>query len=235
MVYQRLQGWQDWLFPRRCLTCLDRIGNGKDFCPGCERSLPYLVAACPLCAAPLEAPGDLPCGRCLQKPPPFERAIALFRYQDPVARLIQDLKYNGRLHLARTLGEMLAERLAAPPGRILPERVLPVPLHRARLRRRGYNQALELARPVARRLGLTLDYRTLTRVRDTAPQTELPFEQRARNVRKAFAARAGLNGARVALVDDVMTSGHTAAAAAQALRKAGAASVELWVVARAGH
>lgn len=233
MIYQSLKDAQNWLFSRTCLACLDRVKTGKDFCPGCERSLPYLSNACLRCAAPLTGPGENICGQCQGEPPPFSRTLALFHYAEPVSRLIQDLKYHGQLHLARMFGELLAERLSTLAA--LPQRILPVPLHPGRLRERGYNQALELARPIARRLGLALDYRSLGRVRATAPQTELALAERARNVRKAFAARGAFGGERVALIDDVMTSGHTAAAAARCLLQAGAAEVELWVVARAGH
>jgi len=181
---------------------------------------------------PLAAPLEVACGRCQRQPPPFERTLALFRYEDPIRGLIQDLKYSGQLYLARLFGDLLAARLEALPAH--PDRIIPMPLHPGRLRERGFNQSLEIARPVARRLGVPLDYDSLRRIRATTPQSALPLDQRGRNVRGAFQTSARLAGERVALVDDVMTSGHTAAAAARALHKMGAA-VEVWVVARAGH
>ncbi|OGI42907.1 MAG: hypothetical protein A2150_04965 [Candidatus Muproteobacteria bacterium RBG_16_64_11] len=211
--------------------CQGRAAHGRDFCAGCAAALPYLGPACPRCAAPHDlASGATECGRCQTEAPAYTAGRALFRYAFPIDRLIQGLKYHGQLHHARVLGEALAAELA---GRPLPECILPVPLHAARLRERGYNQSLELARVLARRLGVELDYRALQRTRATAPQTGLPLDQRARNVRQAFALAPGFSARHVAIVDDVMTSGHTADAAAKCLRRAGVEEVEVWVVARA--
>lgn len=110
--------------------------------------------------------------------------------------------------------------------------VVPVPLHRSRLRGRGYNQSLELARPLAKRMQVPLNL-GIERVRATPPQTAISRAERRRNVRGAFAATADFSGLRIAVIDDVMTSGATVDAVAQCLRKAGAARVEVWVVARA--
>ncbi|MBI5612594.1 MAG: ComF family protein [Gammaproteobacteria bacterium] len=222
---------QSWLDARPCPVCQGRAAHGRDFCAGCAAALPYLGPACPRCAAPHDlGAGAAECGRCQTEAPAYTAGSALFRYAFPVDRLIQGLKYHGQLHHARVLGEALAAELA---GRRLPERILPVPLHAARLRERGYNQSLELARVLARRLKVELDYRSLQRTRATAPQTGLPLEQRARNVRQAFALAPGFHARHVAIVDDVMTSGHTANAAAKCLRHAGVEEVEVWVVARA--
>jgi ComF family protein len=145
--------------------------------------------------------------------------------------LIWALKYHRRLEMARILGEQLAQGLASAPREV--DLVVPVPLHRARLHERGYNQSLELARPIARYLGLRLDFNCLQRIRATAPQAGLAPAERRRNVRGAFAATPAVKKLKVAVVDDVMTTGHTANAVAQCLRKAGAREVHVWVVARA--
>lgn len=218
------------MLPSFCLLCGDRVAANLDFCPGCAAALPYLSRACPVCASPYAGSG--PCGQCQRRPPPFAATTALFRYASPVDRLVIGLKFHAQLLHARVLGALMAAQLAARNDP-LPQLIVPMPLHRTRLRSRGFNQALELARPVARRLGVTLDYSALVRQRATGPQTELPLAARARNVRGAFRAARDLRGLRIALVDDVMTTGHTAAAAAGALRKAGADAVEVWVLARA--
>jgi len=171
------------------------------------------------------------CGRCQTEAPAYTACSALFRYAFPIDRLIQGFKYHSQLHHARVLGELLAAQLASRATR--PECILPVPLHASRLRERGYNQSLELARVLSRQLDVELDYRSLLRTRATAPQTGLPLDQRARNVRQAFALAPGFNARHVAIVDDVMTSGHTADAVAKCLRRAGVEEVEVWVVARA--
>lgn len=216
---------QDWLLPRLCLACSLPAGAGNDLCPGCEQRLPQPCAACPRCARNFDHP-DLSgeCGHCQQRPPAYARCIALYRYAPPVDHFIRALKFHRDLGVARLLGTRLAARLAGEP---LPDVILPVPLHRARLRERGYNQALEIARPLARALGRPLDTRLLERVRATTAQSDLSLAARRRNVRGAFAVQPAsrVQDLHVALVDDVMTSGSTA--------QAGVREVSVWVVARA--
>lgn len=230
----RLKNLQHWLLPGNCPLCAARAPRGRDLCPDCERSLPYLSAVCRRCAAPFhhpEASGGH-CGRCQKQPPAFARAEAAFEYAPPVSQLIQDLKYHRQLYNARILGQYLAAHLETRNHQ-LPDVMVPVPLHPARLRERGYNQALELARPLARRLQLPLKPGAVRRIRATPPQTQLPRKLREKNVRGVFRVDTDVERLRVAIVDDVMTSGHTVNALAACLRKAGAAEVVVWVVARA--
>ncbi|OGI57365.1 MAG: hypothetical protein A2V58_05030 [Candidatus Muproteobacteria bacterium RBG_19FT_COMBO_61_10] len=229
-----LENIQDWLLPRLCPACGDPAGPGRELCPGCERSLPTLRHACPRCAIPYEHPhtrGD--CGACQRHPPAYTRAIALYHYAAPVNHFVRELKFHQQLGLAQLLGEQLARRLSQEAPR--PDLIVPVPLHRARLRERGYNQALEIARPVARALNVPLDFRSLVRVRATAPQTGMTVAARRKNVRNAFRLRDpdAIRDRHVALVDDVMTTGSTVQAAAHCLRAAGATQVDIWVIARA--
>jgi len=176
--------------------------------------------------------GDAVCGECQKEPPAYCITRATFRYAPPVDKLIQDLKYHGRLDLSRLLGDYLARHLMGLAGQP-PDVIVPVPLHPSRLRSRGYNQSLELARFVSAALELPIDASNVRRIRATVPQTELPREQRKRNVRGAFDAGAAFAGRAVAIVDDVMTSGNTVQSLAQSLLKAGAREVRVWVVARA--
>jgi len=234
MINQWLANIQDWLLPRLCPACGDPSGPGRELCPGCERALPTLLHACPRCAIPYEQPdahGE--CGACQKHPPAFARSIALYRFAPPIDHFIRELKFHQQLGLARLLGERLAQRLAHEAER--PDLILPVPLHAARLRERGYNQALEIARPVARLLDIPLKVSALRRVRATAPQTGMALAARRKNLRGAFALapRAHVKNLRVALVDDVMTTGSTVHAAAKCLRAAGVREVDIWVVARA--
>ena len=235
MVNIRLKNIQHWLLPGNCLLCAARLPwGGRDLCPDCEHSLPHLSAVCRRCGASFhhaEASGGH-CGQCQKQPPAFAYARAVFAYAPPVAQLIQDLKYHRRLYNARVLGYYLAAHLETLDDPF-PDIMVPVPLHPARLRERGYNQALELARPVAKRLQLPLNYRAVRRIRATPPQTQLPRKLREKNVRGAFRVDVNVEGLRVAIVDDVMTSGHTVNALAASLRKAGAMEVVVWVVARA--
>ncbi|GAB6066739.1 ComF family protein [Methylothermus subterraneus] len=195
----------------------------------CEAELPWLNRACRQCALPLSGP-DLVCGACLAKPPAFDRAQALWRYQPPVIGAIYALKFHKRLELARALGEILARRLRLDSPI---DCLVPIPLHPARYRARGFNQALEIARPLSKRFKLPLRPQLCRRLRDTPPQRTLSAEARRQNLQGAFEATADLSGRRIALIDDVLTTGATAHAVAYALKQAGAVWVEVWVLARA--
>jgi len=218
----------DWLLPRRCLLC-DAPAGPDHLCPACAAELPRVPLACPRCGMPVVTPGL--CADCLRRPPPFDAVIAPLVYTGPVRHLLTAFKFHGRLShgvpLAHHLLAAIRER-----GEGLPEALLPVPVHARRLRERGYNQSLELARTLAVELDLPLLPRALERVRATPPQMSLPEAARAANVRGAFAVRGPLPG-HVALVDDVLTTGATAAELARLLKRQGCERVDLWCVARA--
>lgn len=212
--------------PQDCVLCAGASGEPA-VCAACEAELPLLAESCPCCAMP--SPGAQRCGSCLKRAPHYDRTIALYRYEFPLDRLLQALKYHGRLALAAWFGGGLARRLQTHPR---PEVLIPVPLARSRLRERGFNQAVEIARPLSRLLDLELDCRAVRRQRATLPQFDLPLEARARNIRGAFASGPSVAGKRVAVLDDVMTSGATLDEVAATLKRAGAVEVENWVVAR---
>ncbi len=218
------------LLPWRCLVCTGRGVAGADLCQACRNDLPWNRSACARCGLPLPRPAPR-CGRCLGLPPAQAGTWAVFRYAPPLDRLLPRLKFHGDLAAGRLLAQLLAEGLAGAPR---PLALVPVPLHRRRLRQRGYDQALEMARPLARTLALPLLADRLQRRRATAPQSELDARARRGNVRGAFTVVPGpaLPG-HVALFDDVMTTGATLAEAARVLRRAGVARVDLWVAARA--
>jgi ComF family protein len=197
-------------------------------CAACDAELPRLRRpCCPVCG--LETPAGEVCGRCLSRPPAYDATVAALAYAFPADVLVQALKFRGELALAPVLGELLAARLS-PAARV--DAVLPVPLAAARLRARGFNQALEIARAPARAAGSPLEPRLAERVLDTAEQAALAPAERAKNVRGAFRCARALAGASVALVDDVMTTGATLEELAATLKRAGAARVVNWVLAR---
>lgn len=213
--------------PQACVLCRSPSGNAL-VCAACVNAMPTDVCACPCCA--LGVDNDVVCGACLAKPPPFDATIAAWRYAFPVDRLLQAFKYTGMLALAEPLAAALADALAkrnAPR----PDFVIAVPLSLARQRERGFNHAHEIARRLAMRLDLPLEH-ALARTRDAPPQAGLTLRERARNLRDAFAASRSVSGRAVAIVDDVMTTGATLRAASRALRAAGAARIDAWVVAR---
>lgn len=219
------------LLPLRCLVCGARGADGRDLCRACAAELPWNRAACARCALPLPDPAPV-CGACLRAPPPQDGTLAPWRYAAPIDRLLPRLKFHGGLAEGRLLAALLLDALPRPPADV--DALLPLPLHRARLGRRGYNQALELARPLARAWRLPLWPTALQRVRATAAQTELGAAERRRNVRGAFAADAArVAGRRLLLLDDVVTTGATVAEAAATLRAAGATAVHVLALARA--
>lgn len=208
-----------------CALCGARCGRGP-LCDGCVAGLPALPEHCPRCALP--SPGGSVCGSCLADPPHFDGTTALWLYEFPCDRLVQALKYRAWLGLAPFFAQQLASRASRAA-----DLLVPMPLHPGRLAQRGFNQALEIARGLAARTGMDLASRAAGRIHDTVPQTELPYEERARNIRGAFASRVDLSGRTVAVVDDVMTTGATLNELALVLKRAGAASVRNLVIARA--
>lgn len=204
----------------------------RDLCAACAADLPRNTSACACCAVPLAVPAAY-CGRCLKRRPAFTATWAPFVYAPPLAGLLTRFKFGGELAAGRVLAEVAVEQWrACPPA--LPGALIPVPLHPARLRERGYNQSLELARPLARACGLPVLAEALRRERATPAQSGLSALARRRNLRGAFRTdgRDALP-AHVAIVDDVMTTGATARECALALRRAGVARVDVWAIARA--
>lgn len=228
MVYQ----WTKIKHP--CLLCDTPVAADAILCPDCLLALPWIASPCPCCGRPLPQPGGGTglCGACLRQAPHYRHSAIPFRYAPPLAHLIKQMKFHQRLDIARCLGELMARYLRQTVD-ALPEVIVPVPLHPRRLRRRGYNQALELARPVAARLELPIDTRLVRRLRATAEQSHLQLQQRRRNVRGAFAMDRTKAYHHVALFDDVVTSGQTVNELARVLRMAGIERVDVWSCCRA--
>lgn len=219
--------------PQSCVLCAAAAG-GALICGACERGLPRQRAACPRCALP--SPDGAICMACVRAPPPFDAALAAWIYAWPIDRLLQQLKYGGRLALAEPFAHALARACREARGSgasqpAWPDMLVAIPLAPARQRSRGFNQAQEIARRLAAELGLPIAH-GLERVRDAPPQATQGLRSRHGSVKGAFIAQRCLAGVSVAIVDDVMTTGATLAAAAEALRAAGARRVEAWAVAR---
>ena len=227
MLRKAAAAFTQWVFGGTCMLCRGESEQGL-LCPACDADLPRLGAAlCPRCAVP--SPAGAICGRCLSHPPRFDATVAALEYRFPADVLVHALKFRGQLALAALLARLLAERIHRnPPVNF----ILPVPLASRRLRERGYNQALEIARHLARTTGARLAPEACERARDTPAQIGLPWAERAANVRGAFRAQGSLEGATVAVLDDVMTTGATLDEIAGALKRSGASYVVNWVVAR---
>ncbi|MCB1560745.1 MAG: ComF family protein [Xanthomonadales bacterium] len=218
------------VLPPRCLLCTRPGTGGRDLCLACHQDLPFNRSACARCGIPLPTPAKA-CGACLKRLPPFDVTHAVFRYGAPVDSLLMRHKFHGDLAAGRVLGELFADELSTLSGSV--DTLLPVPLHPKRLGERGYNQSLELARPLARRSGLPLLVDGLRRQNATTPQTGLDRKARQQNLRGAFAWKGGRPPpGRIALIDDTMTTGSTVAECTRMLKRAGAEHVEVWVLAR---
>ena len=221
--------------PSQCAVCHD--WGQQRVCALCVARFAPVLPRCERCAIEVPA-GTGFCGACLTDPPPFERALAAADYAHPWDGLITQFKFHSALDLAPALAQRLLDTFSRGSEPV-PTLLLPIPLSVERLRERGFNQAWELARQLARALHCRADTNLLLRVKDTPHQLALAPDQRAGNVRAAFAVeprrRAELAGATVTLVDDVMTTGATVSEAARVLLRAGATRVQVWVVARTPH
>jgi ComF family protein len=213
--------------PQACVLCKAPSGDAL-VCDGCSSDMPRIADACPRCALPSQ--DNLACGACLAKPPPFDTAIAAWRYAFPADRLLQAFKYAGTLALAEPFAAAVAESLRMRNA-VMPDCVIAMPLSQRRQRERGFNHAHEIARRLSSHVDVPLA-NALWRTRDAPPQAGLTLRERMRNVRDAFDAGTSVAGLAVAIVDDVMTTGATIGAAARALRRAGAVRIDAWVVAR---
>ena len=219
-------------FAQPCLLCGASSRSGI-LCSACDDDLPYLTASCcPVCATP--TPGGETCGRCLQHPPQFQRTTAAFTYTFPLDKLLHALKYGEQLVLVNSLADKLVQRVQTTQltHQPYPDYLVPMPLHPARLRERGFNQSLELARRVGEQLNIPLRVNACQRVRDTPPQFSLSWKERDKNMRRAFVCTEDFSGKSVAVVDDVMTSGASLNELALTLKSAGATEVSAWLIAR---
>ena len=220
-------GFEQILPAQPCVLCGSMSHDGL-WCNSCDAALPYLNAPhCPVCALP--TPSGEVCGHCLTHPPLFGSTTAIFGYAFPLDKLIQGMKYGEQLALAHAFAKKMLQRIDKSN---FPDYVIAMPLHPAKLRERGFNQSLLLATTVARELKLKLLPNACRRVRDTPPQSALPWKERKKNVRNAFSCDRDLAGKRVALVDDVLTTGASLNALAEAVSKKGAIEISAWVVAR---
>jgi len=215
------------LLAQDCLLCA-AASDHEILCAACADDLPQLPKPyCPRCALP--TPGGEICGRCLAKPPYYDATLAAYNYDFPLDKLVQSFKYGHRL----ALGTYFGRQLAALAENIKADLIIPLPLHALRLRERGFNQALELARPVGQALHLPIDSSSCRRTRNTPAQAKLAWRERGKNIRGAFHCATDFTGQGIILLDDVMTTGASLDECARTLKLHGAAEVTVLVVARA--
>ena len=232
-VYNWFNIIQDYLLPPTCILCGHAGQQGIDLCYPCYTQLVKNSQCCVHCARPLEIPAQLSplCGHCLSDPQAFDTTYAPFIHHGAMRHLIAGLKFNTDTKNARLLGVLLAQGLKQTPQ--LPDYLIPVPLHKARYRQRGFNQSIEIARAAGKALQLPVDVHSCIRHRDTPHQTQLTAKQRRSNMKNAFSIVKPIQVSHIAIVDDVMTTGSTVHELAVVLKKAGVARVDVWVCARA--
>lgn len=231
----RAYQWADTIIMApRCLLCYQSLHFRELLCPRCYEGLPWQIQACLRCGGPLPAACDPEiCGICLLTPPPFHKVVSAFHYQPPINHWVISMKFHAELYFLRLFAEAMIQQVKTIyEAESWPAALIPIPLHRWRLFKRGYNQALELSKLLSRELFIPTIYQGIERIQSTRPQTLLPKESRARNVKDAFLVQAKLPN-HVAIVDDVLTTGHTVAALTKALFKQGVEKVDVWCVARA--
>ncbi len=236
------RAWREFawhLAPGRCLGCGLPSDRRRDLCWPCQHSITSFTDRCWSCALPLRpdfltnGDGEPVCGRCLASPPDWQRCVCGLSFDGLPAAWLHGVKWRNQLPAGRVLAYLAATHIKRSyDGERLPDLIVPVPLSRRRLARRGYNQSAVLARWAAAELGLPVSTAVLLRGRHTVAQTTLTRSQRLLNVRGVFTARGRVDDLVVALVDDVMTTGATLSQAARVLARAGAREVHLWPIAR---
>ncbi|VAW60547.1 Competence protein F homolog, phosphoribosyltransferase domain; protein YhgH required for utilization of DNA as sole source of carbon and energy [hydrothermal vent metagenome] len=230
----------DFLFPARCLLC----GATRDLlpdstlCVACSGDLLRNIHACSVCASPLAVghsePGAEVCGQCMQKAPVYDRIWSPFCYAQPLEWMIQQLKFSARLSFASLLSDLIIQQWPVSfEQQPRPEAIIPMPLHPRRLKQRGFNQALLLVKPLAKRLNLPVDTESCRRIRNTAHQTGKNARQRVLNIKDAFRFENQNNYQHVVIFDDVVTTGSSVSELSKIIKQAGVKRVDVWCLARA--
>jgi ComF family protein len=236
-VNSSLKKIKKWFWPYHCCLCGGESDNQRDLCTICTSTLPWIVDRCIVCGLRLEGIDEhVKCERCHLRPPSFDRLYALFSYDPPVTKLVTGLKFGNQLAFGRVLGELLADKISEwYQGESLPDAIIPVPLYASRLRKRGYNQVLELLWPILKQHKLTLLLNACIRVQRTLPQSGLNADHRRLNVAKAFKIEGSdlSQIEHVAIVDDVVTTASTVNALSRTLKQAGIQRVDVWCSCRA--
>lgn len=220
------------IFKQNCVMCAASTKSELCLCKECIDSLPLAPnPSCPQCG--LNTQGET-CGNCLKHAPHYDATQALLSYGFPADAILQHYKYSNALYLSETFGYLLSDNILNANCDV----IIPMPLHITRQQSRGFNQSLEVAKVVAQQLNIPLDSASCSRIKNTVPQASLPLKERLKNMHGAFQIKSDIasdtiKGKRIAIIDDVMTTGSSLNELAKTLKKAGAMHVECWVIARA--
>ncbi|MBC3873703.1 ComF family protein [Undibacterium flavidum] len=232
-----MQTLLEYLLPGSCALC--KMRSKTSICDGCLQDYMLNTAhRCQQCALPLTALGDKRCGTCLKDTPDFDTTLVAVQYDAPVDSLVLGLKFGAKLNYAGIIAQQLADAILRQStlSPVLPSLLCPVPLSRGRLANRGFNQALEISRPLSRRLGIPLQADLLWRTKETLQQSSLHPDARHKNIQGAFTVNpvwhTAIHGRHIAVIDDVITTGTTLNEIAKTLKRYGAARVSNFVFAR---
>lgn len=229
-----------YLAPTCCIFCKEASQRSLALCVHCQKELPILTRRCRQCAQLLPFCENkfnhegLICGNCLKNPPVYDALFALFPYEDPVIQVITQLKFRQQLFHVKLMGKQMLSAIQKRwyINRSLPDLIIPVPLHKARLKERGFNQALELAKPLAKGLKIPLHHHSAKRIKNTQPQSELNAKERKTNIKNAFVVTQNYANLTIAVLDDVVTTGHTITEFCKTLKQQQAKRIDVWCYAR---
>jgi ComF family protein len=226
-----------FLFPKYCPFCQSTIGLNAHYCIECEESIPWLTDACQQCAYPLPKNPDslLICGECLTKTPAFDLTIAAIHYHPIIQHMVVSFKFSHAFYYTEFFSSLMTHTIRQKISKKqldLPEYIIPMPLHKKRLRKRGFNQSLEIAKYFSKALACPIDHALVKRNRSTKPQVGLSKSERQKNLKHAFSVNPN-DYSHIAIFDDVMTTGASANALAKALKDSGIKRVDVWCLARA--
>ena len=220
-----------------CVLCDAKVTGAISLCQPCLQDLPRLKTTCYQCGLPLENKGEASlCGQCQQSLPPIDYLVSSLQYVYPVDYLVSQLKFQRDLTHAKIFSQLLLATLQThftEQSLQLPEIIIPVPLHKKRSRQRGFNQALEIAQPIAKKLNISISANSIKRIKYTQAQSLLNAVERRKNLRNSFTITKPIAAEHIVLVDDVVTTGTTVYELATLLKKSEVKKVGVWAVARA--
>lgn len=231
MMYERLASIaRRFTIPTVCILCHHNHSKPISICESCENLFPILENPCQYCSRPLPNNDFLICGECLRKKPAFDRVITGYRFEEPLRTLLHEFKYTKALHLRPLLVQLMMR--AFDSDMALADCIIPIPLHRKRIKQRGFNQAAELAKLLSNRLKIPYNATICQKITNTSTQVGLNAQERRKNLRHSFSAKPSLYN-HVLLIDDLITTGSTANEMAKVLKKQGVMRVDVWCCARA--
>ncbi|MFN3235380.1 MAG: ComF family protein [Gammaproteobacteria bacterium] len=217
--------------PYCCIFCGSLDGHQRQVCDICHANLPWLTCVCQRCHQPLHKDQSL-CGNCLKHHAYYDQITAVFEYLEPIVGAIHALKFGGKRQVARALATLFKEQY---PDILLPDILIPMPLHPKRHSQRSFNQAIEIAKPLRRLYKIPIARKWVVRIKHTKPQAQCQAKQRRENVKDAFKVIKPVQDKHIVIIDDIVTTGSTVNELAKTLKKAGARRVDVWCLSRAAR